>query len=293
MKYRAYLMHLTHYDPSWLKQKKTEKRFDLAVARECIRGVAAAGFNMLIIDIKDAVIYKSLPHLRKKYSVPVKELVELTELARGLGLEVVPKLNFSKSPEHRHSHWLWEEQCPPDSPALWKQAFKAVDEVARLMKPSMLHVGMDEDDTRSPDEYRKALHFLYRELKKRKLRMMMWADCGHRWRPAERWKVLPAIKSLPRDVILMPWEYGSGRADLVRNFMKTGFDVIGASMLNARAADTGKVELMRNTEDWYGVIAKTRAAGLVVTHWSPLTRANRKTLIKGIEGCRKLFVRGR
>ncbi|MBA4389173.1 MAG: hypothetical protein C0404_14465 [Verrucomicrobia bacterium] len=289
MKWKAFLLHLTHYDPVWLKTKDTEKRFDRKTAEALIHTAAESGFNMLIIDIKDAVLYKSLPHLKKRYTVPMRELKELTSLGRKLGLEVVPKLNFSKSPEHRHSHWLWAEQCPPDSPASWKDALKAIDEIIGVMKPGFLHVGMDEDDTRSPDEYKRALHFLYRQLKKRNLHMMMWADCGHRWRPAERWKVVPAIETLPRDVILMPWSYDHPLEDWTRKFMRWGFEVIGAASCIKPKKARKKHSLLKNTREWMATIEKTRALGIIVTQWTQCSRENAANMLKALRSCKRLL----
>lgn len=291
MKWKAFLLHLTHYDPVWLKQKDTEKRFHRKTAEALIRTAVESGFNMLIIDIKDAVRYKSLPHLRKRYTVPMHELKELTALAKGLGLEVVPKLNFSKSPEHRHSHWLWEEQTPPDSPALWKQAMKAVDEVVAVMKPRFLHVGMDEDDTRSPDEYKNALLFLHKQLKRRNLRMIMWADCGHRWRPAERWKVVPAIKAIPSDIILMPWNYDHPLEDWVRTFMHWGFDVIGTSSCIKPIKAMKKHALLKNTNQWIDTLRRLKALGIIVTQWTPCQTKNAGRMLKAVRACKPLLAR--
>jgi hypothetical protein len=289
--WRAFLLHLTHYDPNWLKNKDTEKRFHRKTAEALIRAAAESGFNMLVIDVKDAVRYKSLPKLRKRYTVPMRELKALTALAKSLGLEVVPKLNFSKSPVHRHSHWLWPEQSPPDSEKMWNEALKAIDEVVAVMRPHFLHVGMDEDDTRSPDEYRRALHFLHKQLKKRKLRMMIWADCGHRWRPAERWKVAPAIKTLPRDVILMPWNYELALDDWTRKFKRWGFDVIGASAC-IRPRNAGKKHsLLKNTQLWCDTIKRTDSLGLIVTQWTPCRQENAGRMLDGVRACGTIFRR--
>lgn len=279
MKCRAYLLHLQEYD------QKT--------AESCIEAVATASFNALIISIKDAVIYKSLPHIKKPYSVPMQKLVALTNLARSLGLEVIPKLNFSKSNVHRHSEWLWKEQRPKDSAHLWKDALKAIDEIIIATKPRYFHVGMDEDDTRSPDEYAKALKFLHSALKKRKLRMIIWADCGHNWRQTERWKEVPAILNLPRDVILMPWHYEMTLVDWVRKYQRMGFDVIGtsASLPVKRKNNTWDVKWDgKNTCEWLKILKKNKSFGICVTRWTSTSSKNRSMLLEGIRESGKHFL---
>lgn len=53
---------------------------------------------------------------------------------------------------------------------------KAVDDVIAATQPAMLHVGMDEDDTRSPEEYTKSLAFLLDGLKQTQA---LFATEGH------------------------------------------------------------------------------------------------------------------
>jgi len=79
---RGYLIHLTHYDPTWWERKPREKPFDLDVALEIVDALAAEGFNLLVIDCFDAVKYKSHPELAKRYTVPMKQLQTLVAAAR-------------------------------------------------------------------------------------------------------------------------------------------------------------------------------------------------------------------
>ena len=281
-RWRGMLIHLTHYDPRWCLQKQRERRYHMPTARAVIREMAGAGMNLLIVDIADAVTYKSLPDIRKRYSVPMSELTELAELARSEGLEVVPKLNFARSPRHRHSAWLDDRQSGPDTAEFWQRGFAAVDEVLDAARGAeMFHVGMDEDDTRSPDEYLKALLRLHRGLKRRKVRMAMWADIGHEHgRPQERWKVAPALRELPRDVLLMPWSYTYVMEPEVRRLKRWGFDVLPAGMYAHPAAPAR--DAAKNVKEWTAIVRKHRLAGLLLTKWIPLSRANRAELLRDV-----------
>jgi hypothetical protein len=284
IKHRGLLLHLTHYDPKWMLQKATEKRHDQAAALAVIKAMGEHRFNLLLLDIKDAVAYSKLPDLKKRYTVPMAELKELAKAARASGLEFIPKLNFAKSPEHKHSAWLEPGQASADTPEFWKRAFIAVDEVLKATGAKTLHVGMDEDDTRSPDEYLAALLELHAGLKKRGVRMAMWADAGHMWRPGERWRVWPAIEKLPRDVILFPWNYFSGLENWVEKFKGMGFDVIGACAYRTPANQAG-ADHLTNTRQWAESVRKFGAEGVIVTHWIKCGKANRAVLLESVRKC--------
>jgi len=292
LKWRGMLIHLTHYDPRWCERKSRERRYDQATAEAIIKAMAAVEMNLLIVDIADAVLYKTLPHLRKRYSVPMSELTRLAALAHDLGLEVVPKLNFARSPHHRHSHWLDPNQSDPDTAAFWKQGFAAVDEVLDAVGGArMFHVGMDEDDTRSPDEYLKALMRLYRGLSRRKVRMMMWAEVGHEaWRPQQRWKEIPAIRQLPRDVLLMPWSYKNVIEDWTRRLKRWGFEVVpgcqyGHPNLSPKLA-------LKNVKEWARTARSVPLDGLVLTKWINCTRRNRPELLRAVRAAGPLMAGG-
>ncbi len=287
LKRRGMLIHLTHYDPRWNREKESEERYDRATAEAVIDAMADAGMNLLLIGVSDGVIYKSLPELRKRYSVPMAELRGLALRARKRGLEVIPKLNFSRSPLHRHSAWLDTNQADPDSASFWKRGFAAIDEVLAATQASTFHVGLDEDDTRSPEEYRKAAMRLCRGLRRRGVRMAMWAEVGHRWRPQQRWKEIPAMRELPREVILMPWSYQFAQAEWAPRLKRWGFDVIGAC---GYGASDDRKDPLANAREWCEVIRSARADGLVLTQWIRCSRENRDRLVQAVRACGALMV---
>ena len=169
---RGYLLHLTHYDPQWVLKKNSERPFDLGLAMEIADELAGAGFNALLVGVSDGVRYKSHPEFRRKYSVPMKQLETLCKHARSLGLEIIPKLNFSRSAINRHNDWMlapkenWYVHFDDDY--YWKTGFEAIDEVIAACRPKrFFHVGMDEDHDRSYTQYVDAILRLRAGLKKR------------------------------------------------------------------------------------------------------------------------------
>lgn len=284
--WRGLLIHMTHYDPVWLKQKETERRYDLSTAHAVIDAMAAAGMNLLVVDVKDAVIYRRLPRIRRRYSVPMQELVEIAGRARALDIEVVPKLNFSLSPQHRHSAWFEPIQADPPSAAFWRRGFAAVDEVIAAIHPRIVHVGMDEDDTRSPEEYRHDLLRLHKELTQRGVRMAIWADVGHRWRAQQRWKEVPAIRALPRDVILMPSSYRQVPEEWIQRLVNWGFEVWGGGGYRV-GGDKPRLgaDPLENVKDWVRAIRKHGGSGVVVTDWIKCSKKNRALLLETVKKC--------
>ncbi len=74
---RGLLMHISHYDPEWCKNKKNETPFNLKTAMKVIDAMRKAAMNLLIIDCADGVEYKSPPELAKHYTVPMNHLEKL------------------------------------------------------------------------------------------------------------------------------------------------------------------------------------------------------------------------
>ena len=61
----------------------------------------AAGCNMLLVDVGEAVVYPSHPELAVAGSWSVEKLRRELARLRALGLEPIPKLNFSASARRR------------------------------------------------------------------------------------------------------------------------------------------------------------------------------------------------
>jgi hypothetical protein len=286
IKRRGLLLHLTHYAPGeWLAGKPKEKRHDQATALAVIKAMRESGFNLLMLDIKDAVAYSRLPELKKRYTVPMSELTELAKAARDNGLEFIPKLNFAKSFHHRHSEWMDDESLQPETPKFWKRSFAAIDEVLQATGAKTLHVGMDEDDTRSPDEYLSALLKLHAYLKDKGARMAMWVDVAQGWRPSNRWKVEPALEKLPRDVLLFPWCYYRALDIWVEKLTGMGFDVLGTCGYNVETPQAAAQDALTNTRQWAESARKFGANGVMLTQWIKCRRANRAVILEAVRRC--------
>ena len=271
---RGYLLHLSHYSPAWYLRKRRERPIHLGLALEIIDEIAKAGFNLLIIDCEDGLIYKSHPELRRRYSIPRAALAKILSHARKRKLELVPKLNFSKSPYHRHKHWFRPYSSLADNDQYWGAAFEVIDELIEIFRPRrFFHIGMDEDDARTREEYINAICALGKGLKKRDLRPIIWNDSAQGksglWHAG---KSLAAEKAIPRDVVQTVWDYNDVKPAILRRLAKQGFEVWVAP-----GQDPMQVL------EWKKAVLKYNCRGLVMTTWMPCRQSNRGRLLNLIE----------
>ncbi len=273
---KGYLLHLTHYDPRWCAIKDKEKPFDLRVGMEIVDALAEEGFNLLFIGCSDGVRYKSHPELARKYSIPMKDLKRLVAHARKSGLEIVPKLNFSKSEINRHDNWIrtpdapWHEDF--EEPAYWKKAFEIIDEVNDVCEPErFFHVGMDEDHNRSHTQYAEAIKILHAVLKRRKLRTIVWNDTAINYASGFVYveKMLDALDKIPKDIVHIIWNYRYVPEKQIKLTASKGFEVWGAPGRDAAQVE-GFIQALEKTR---------KGKGLLMTTWMKCWKPNRKELL--------------
>jgi hypothetical protein len=282
---RGYLIHMSHYDPVWYEKKDREKPFDLKIGCEIVDAVAQAGLNLLAIDLDDGVIFKSHPELKRHYSVPMSHLSELVAHAREKRLEIVPKLNFSKSKLHRHNDWFSPHHELEDTEDYWKLAFEVIDEVLEVCAPErFFFIGMDEDTHRTDDQYVRAVESLRTGLAKRKLRTAMWNDSFHLSQSMFQCvrKTLAAEDSIGREVLQAVWDYGPVRqhaVDRIQDIQRKGFDVWiapGSSPEYVRA--------------WKQVALDENCTGMLMTMWQPVSAETRESMLQRIRTLAPIYV---
>ena len=271
---RGYLLHITHYDPAWLKNKDKEKPFDLDVGMEVVDAVAKANLNLLVVDAKDGVVYKSHPELARPYSRPIGILSKLRERAESRGLEIAIKLNFSQSAVHQHNHWFRPHNELFDNEEYWTKGFEVIDELIAELKPRrFFHIGMDEDHWRSYSQYVRAIETLRAGLAKRGLRTVIWNDSACHWPAADihREKSLYAEERISKDIIQVLWDYGAWDSGALKRIRDRGFDLWGAP-----GTDPKHVAQMKND------LLSCGGMGILLTRWIPCILENRQTLLENI-----------
>ena len=271
---RAYLLHLTHYDPAWCRRKAWERQFSLRLALEAVEAMAAAGYTTLVVDCEDAVRYQSHPELARPYTAPMRDLATLARRAHQRGLDVVPKINFPQSHWHFHNHWFRPHHLLFDNAEYWRRAFRIIDELIRVCRPRRyFHVGMDEDHERSTVQYVRAIRMLRDGLRRRGLKTVIWNDTaypmGRRWVHAE--KSLRAEADLPRDVVQVLWDYDGFQPEILRRLRRRGFEVWVAPGRDA-------AQIAR----WHDAVRRLGGRGLLITQWIPCRPRNRRRILSRI-----------
>jgi len=271
------LIHVTHYDPVWCERKEREKPFDLGVALEIVEAMSAVGMNALVVDCADGVRYRSHPELARHYSVPMRDLATLACSAAKHDIDLVPKLNFSKSGRNRHDEWLRPCAKPVSwldgQDEYWKVAEDLVAELVGVLRPKrFFHAGMDEDHYRSLKQYARAIRTLRKIVRKHHLRTVIWNDSCHFGdaclAQVHADKSRAAEDLLPRDIVHVLWDYERAHPAIVRRIAKKGFEVWAAPGASAR-----------KVRDWRRAVASCGGSGLLMTRWIQCDPANRGRLL--------------
>ena len=273
---RGYLLHMTHYDPVWVRGKADEEPFDPAVARAVVDALAEQGFNTLFIGVSDGVVYRSHPEWRRSYSQPMDVLRSLADYARGHGMQVIPKLNFSRSEVNCHNHWMrapgemWHEHFDDD--VAWQRAADAIDEVIDACQPEQFfHVGMDEDHDRSYTQYVRVTCQLHDLLAERGLRTVCWSDSALDYPSGDiyREKSEAAEADGPDDMVRLLWNYWNVPVDAMRQIRSRGLELWGApGWKEAEQVTSFRDALLANG-----------GTGLVMTRWIPCVESNREQFL--------------
>ena len=167
------------------------------------------GLNLVMIDIGEAYAYPSHPelHVRGSWS-PERMRQELARL-RGMGLEPIPKLNFSTG----HDIWLREYHYLTSTPKYYEVVADVIRDVCEVFDcPRYFHLGFDEEVPAAVKERSLAVmrqgdlwwhdfNFCVREVERHGSRAMIWSDmiCANRDE---------YLKRMSKGVLQSPWYYG-------------------------------------------------------------------------------------
>ncbi len=124
-----------HYQNKMLTERDTWRRV--------VDQLPSFGINALVIDLGEGVSYECHPELGIEGAWTVAELKEELARVRALGLEPIPKLNFSSY----HDAWLTPYCAQKGTDAYRKVVKDLIDEVSAIFdSPRFFHLGMDEEE---------------------------------------------------------------------------------------------------------------------------------------------------
>ncbi|MGI6538143.1 MAG: Tat pathway signal protein [Caldicoprobacterales bacterium] len=184
-------------------------RFDKVLWDELLGKMADAGVNTLVIDLGEGVQYESHPEIAVKGSWSVDLLRQELARIRELGINPIPKLNFSTT----HDAWLGDYAKAVSSKKYYEVCKDLILEVIDIFdKPDLFHIGMDEETIghhrynnyvvlRQGDYWWKDFYFYVDILEKEGVRPWIWSD--YIWNHEEEF-----LKKMPKSVLQSNWYYG-------------------------------------------------------------------------------------
>ncbi len=110
--------------------------------RKCVDRAAASGCNAVFVDLAEACAYPSHPELAVKGTWSVEKMRAELARMRSLGLEPLPKLNFSAC----HDAWLKEYGRMVSTRKYYEVVADLIRDVCEVFdRPRLFHIGFDEE----------------------------------------------------------------------------------------------------------------------------------------------------
>ena len=184
-------------------------RCDDAMWREAVDAHFAAGMNTLVIGLAEGVVYPSHPELAVKGSWSVEKLRRELARIRNMGVEVVPKLNFSAA----HDTWLRDYGRMVSTETYYRVCSDVLRDVWEIFDhPRLVHLGYDEENWSNQGKYEFAVvrqgelwwhDFLWfvKTVEDLGMQAWIWTDCN-------RANPETFYRRMPRSVLQSNWYYG-------------------------------------------------------------------------------------
>jgi hypothetical protein len=186
-------------------------RFDEDAWRKVTAHMAGRGMNMVVIDIGEALVYPSHPELAIKGSWTPDRMRDAVRRLNTIGLEAIPKLNFSTT----HNGWMGDYSHMASTRPYYRMCEEVFADVAEIFgHPRFFHIGFDEERA----SFQENEHFQYicvrldefwwkdflhivQNVEKHGARAWMWSD--HAWYHEDFYE------RCPKSVVQQNWFYDS------------------------------------------------------------------------------------
>ena len=266
-------------------------RFDEEVWRRLTDRMVQKGFNAVVMDLGEGCVYPSHPELAVKGSWSAERLQKELARLRGIGIEPIPKLNFSTC----HDTWLKEYGRMVSTPEYYRVCADVIRDVCEIFdKPRLLHLGYDEENFGNQRKYAYAVvrqgelwwhDFLFFVKTVEKLGMRPWIWSDKIWHGKDEF-----LSRMPKSVMQSNWYYRQWfdfetipkeRKVHLESFLtleKAGFDQIPCG--SNWACDENIAGLVRFCRK---NIAPERLKGFLMTTWGPTLPNHEAKLLRGID----------
>lgn len=274
--------------PEWKLEHISAKpyvRFEENLWNDLVEHLVNVGANMVVLDLGDAVRYRSHPEIAVQGAWTPQRLRRELKRLRELGLEPIPKLNFSAT----HDAWLGPYAWQVSTPRYLAVCGDLIAEVLDLFDgPRFFHLGMDEETAehqrhyayvvvRQYDLWWRDLYFYLDQVERGGARAWVWSD--YVWHHPEDF-----YAKMPLNVVQSNWYYGTDFAPTVvaarayADLEAHGYDQVPTGS-NWSAAENFALTVAHCRQ----VIAPERLLGFLQTVWRPTLEPFRPRLMQAIE----------
>jgi len=259
-------------------------RFDEPLWAELLAEAVSEGLNTVVIDLGEGVRYASHPELAVEGSWEPERLRAELQCLRDMGLEPLPKLNFSTA----HDAWLGPYARMVSTPTYYSVCRDLIAEVIEIFdRPRLFHLGMDEETAQHQRYYAYAvmrqydlwwhdLYFYIDQVERGGARPWVWSD--YLWHHPEAFH-----RNMPKSVLQSNWYYQDDfgpeapRAQAYVDLEAHGFDQVPTGSNWATDTNMGlTVEFCREA------IAPERLKGFLQTIWRPTLAPYREKHLAGV-----------
>ena len=212
-------------------------RFDEKVWRAITGRMAEVGMNMVVIDLGEAIKYPSHPELWVDGSWEIGRFRKELDRLRSMGLEPIPKMNFSAA----HDVWLKKYERMLSTKPYYQVCADLIRDVSEIFDhPRFLHLGYDEETVghqsrylyctvRQGDLWWHDFLWFVKETERNGMRPWIWSD--YVWHHPDLF-----FSRMPKSVLQSNWYYGAEfdlaklkdltrtRVKMYEDLDKAGFD---------------------------------------------------------------------
>ena len=262
----------------WKSPASPDIRFNRNVWNKYLTHIKKNGVNTIILDVGDALQYKSHPEISCNGAWSHEEMLAEIGRLKDMGIDVIPKLNFSTC----HDEWLGIYSRMVSTPIYYQVCKDLIDEVCQLFSAKYMHIGFDEEVyenqakydyvvIRQNDLWWHDLNFFNDSIVANGARTMMWSDYA-RHKPQE------FIEKCPKNIIQCVWYYFNefGKENIAPEneirlrpidiFEKAGFDQLPTGSMEYYDQNfEGLVKYCKEN------ISDTHLLGFMQTTWESVT----------------------
>jgi hypothetical protein len=288
----AYLVHLSYNMwsdrdvPEWDQYlgAKPYLRFDDSLWNDILLKMVDVGINMVVIDLGDGVQYQSHPEIAVENAWTVDRLRDELSKMRDIGIEPIPKLNFSTC----HDAWLGPYARCVSTDRYYEVCQDLIAEVIDIFGPRLFHLGMDEETAHHQRHYAYVvirqhelwwhdLNFLVDQVAKQGVRPWIWSD--YVWEHAEAF-----YKKMPKSVLQSNWYYGADFGKEIKHCKAyLDLEAHGYDQIPTGSNWSTDQNMPRTVTYCAEHIAPQRLVGFLQTVWRPTLEACRDKHMQALD----------